>query len=225
MIYRIFFICSLFIACTSCKSEAKKKAELFEKLPIAERIAEVHGIENWKKVKSIAFTFNVDKDSSHFERQWIWHPKQHKVTAIKVDTIISYTRNDKDLSKHLKEDQAFINDAYWLLAPFHLIWDQGIQISEPSQAIAPISQTKYNMITLLYSDQGGYTPGDAYDFYYDEDYLIKEWVFRKSNSPEASLITTWEDYSDHKGLKIARSHKQPDGLWNLNFTNIEIVQE
>ena len=45
-------------------------------------------------------------------------------------------------------------------------------------------------LTIVYGDEGGYTPGDAYDFYFGDDHIIKEWVFRKGNATEPSTMTT-----------------------------------
>ncbi|WP_368662417.1 hypothetical protein [Zobellia laminariae] len=64
--------------------------------------------------------------------------------------------------------------------------------------------------------------GDAYDFYFGDDYLIKEWVFRKGNQVEPSMSTTWEDYTDVGGLKVAKIHQNEDGSFKLYFTNLEV---
>lgn len=42
---------------------------------ILEKVANAHGLQNWKNVEEIKFTFNVDRDTTHFERTWIWKPK------------------------------------------------------------------------------------------------------------------------------------------------------
>ena len=55
-----------------------------------------------------------------------------------------------------------------------MVWDSNATISETKKAEGPISKDELNMITMTYSDEGGYTPGDAYDIFYDDDYLIKE---------------------------------------------------
>ena len=36
------------------------------------------------------------------------------------------------------------------------------------------------------------------------------------------MITTFENYQDYNGIKIAKDHKQNDSNWNLNFSNISI---
>ena len=77
-------------------------------------------------------------------------------------------------------------------------------------------------LTIVYGNAGGYTPGDAYDFYFEDDYIIQEWIFRKGNSPTPSLTTTFEDYKEFKGLKIATSHKRQGPNFNLYFTNIDV---
>ncbi|MGK0386344.1 MAG: hypothetical protein ACI849_000954, partial [Patiriisocius sp.] len=134
---------------------------------------------------------------------------------------ITFNRNTLD-SVTKQYDANFINDKYWLLAPFNLIWDEGTSFSEKKQQVAPISKDTLNMLTITYGKEGGYTPGDAYDLYYGADFLIREWVFRKGNAPEASMQTTWEDYQKFKGILISTSRKDPASKLELSFTNIQI---
>jgi hypothetical protein len=204
----------------SCKQNKENQPET-KALTIAEKIANAHGFDNWKNVSKIEFTFNVDRDSSHFERSWSWKPKTNDVILISDKDTISYNRKSVD-SLSLNADKGFINDKFWLLAPFQLMWDKSATISESSLEEAPISNQKLNKITLTYPSDGGYTPGDAYDFYYGDDFLVKEWIYRKGNSKEPSMITSWENYEDFNGLKIALNHKKSEGNWNLYFSNIKV---
>lgn len=220
----IFYIVFTFASCKSDKSEQKTSEIETKPLTIAKKIANAHGYSNWQKVSKIDFTFNVDRDSSHFQRSWQWEPKTNNVVMISKGDTLSYNRAQID-STNLNADKAFINDKYWLLAPFNLVWDEGTTISEPVKEEAPISKNELNKITLTYTNDGGYTPGDAYDFYYGNDFIIKEWVYRKDNAQEPSLITTWENYQDFNGLKIAKEHKKQEGNWNLNFTNVKVTLE
>ena len=213
----------------SCKTETKDHSTTSEtvseekkELTIAEKIANAHGFENWKNVNQIEFTFNVDRGENHFERAWMWQPKNnYVVSTISKDSITMYTRTKMD-STMIRIDQGFINDKFWLLVPFQLVWDEGTTISEPIKEVAPISKTELNKITLLYGSEGGYTPGDAYDIYFDEAYMIKEWVFREGNKKEPSMTTTFENYEDFNGIKIAKDHKMAEGNFNLYFSNIKV---
>lgn len=208
----------------SCKSDKKEDPTVIEKeLSVAEKIAKANGFEHWKDVSKIEFTFNVDRDTMHFERSWSWKPKTSDVTLISGKDTISYNQKSVD-SLSLNADKGFVNDKYWLLAPYQLIWDTSANISDPSKEKAPISAVEMNKITITYSQDGGYTPGDAYDFYYGDDFIVKEWVFRQGNVNEPSMMTTWEDYEDFNGLKLAKTHKKPDSNWKLHFTNIKVTK-
>jgi uncharacterized lipoprotein YehR (DUF1307 family) len=215
------------LSLTACKSEQKEIIieEATEELTIAERIANVHGFENWKNVSEVKFTFKVDRDTIKGRgRSWIWKPKQDSIIMVAGETTVNYVRSKMD-STHTSADRAFINDKFWLLIPFQLVWDTSATISEAKKAESPINKASLNMITVTYPNEGGYTPGDAYDIYFDENYLIKEWTFRKGNSAQPSLSNTFENYQDFNGIKIAIDHKKANGNWNLNFADISITLE
>lgn len=222
MKYRIVLLFLIVITSISCKEKKKTKVLLVEKeLGLFEKVAFKSGFENWNNVEELHFTFNVDRDTSHFERTWIWKVKKNQVTSIANNDTITYHRNKLD-SISSKTNGGFINDKYWLIAPFNLIWDEGnYTYVHNEEEIAPISKKPMHKLTIVYGSEGGYTPGDAYDFFFEDDYLVKEWIFRKGNQAEASLVTTWEDYIEKGGLKIAKMHKNDEGF-KLYFTNIEV---
>ena len=209
------------IISASCKQKEETKPEIIE-LSVAEKIANANGYNHWKDVSQLNFTFNVDRDSTHYERTWIWKPKTGDVTLISGNDTISYNRKSVD-SLSIKADQGFINDKFWLLAPFQLVWDKSATISEPTKEKSQIGNVELNKITLTYpAEGGGYTPGDAYDFYYDANFIVKEWIFRRGNAKEPSMITSWDAYKDFNGLKLSTEHVKPEGNWKLYFTNISV---
>lgn len=212
----------------ACKTETKEQntetetaSEVKKELTIAEKIAKAHGFDHWKNVHEIQFTFNVDRGDNHSERTWNWNPKTNDVRLTTDKDTINFNRKSLD-SLSLKTDRAFINDKFWMLVPFQLVWDEGTTISESIKEVAPISKTELYKIILTYGNEGGYTPGDAYDIYYDKDYMIREWVFRQGNSVEPSMTTTFENYEDFNGIKIAKDHKMAEGNFNLFFSNIKV---
>ncbi len=189
---------------------------------ILQKVADANGFQNWKNVTELKFTFNVDRDGKHFERSWIWHPKTNDITAIGEEGTISYNWANMD-SVAYKTNGNFINDKYWMLAPYQLVWDgKNITHKYTAKTEAPISKKPMQKITIHYGAEGGYTPGDAYDFYFGDDLIVREWVFRRGNQAAPSVVTTWEDYVDIKGLKIARMHKNAEGNFKLHFTGLEV---
>lgn len=208
----------------SCKTDKKKETptNIAEESTILQKIADANGFEHWKNVSEIKFTFNVDRPDGHFDRTWIWKPKTKEVTAITKTDTLTYNRSDMD-STAIKTDAGFINDKYWMLAPFNLVWDQqNFKYDYTDEFETLISGKKMHKLTIVYSDKGGYTPGDAYDFFFGDDYIIREWIYRKGNRISPSMFTTWEDYVDENGIKIATMHKDAAGDFKLSFTGIEV---
>lgn len=194
-----------------------------ELLPEVDAITKAHGIENWNAVASISFTFNVDRNGKNVaQRSWIWSPKSDDVTMMTATDTVSYNR--KNITKELvPTDQGFINDKFWLLAPFQIAWDEGTTITVQNDAQAPLSSKPMKKVTLTYGNEGGYTPGDAYDFYYKNPDQIEEWVFRKGNANEPTMITTFSDYMTSEGVRIATDHRDKDGNFYLYFTNVDLM--
>ncbi|MEX0361806.1 MAG: hypothetical protein AB3N10_12560 [Allomuricauda sp.] len=224
MKYYFFLALLSFTLISACKTEPKAESTPEKELSITEKIAQAHGYDAWKSVKEITFTFNVDRDTTHFERTWVWEPKTNKVTSISSDTLV-YNRKSMD-SIALERNAGFINDRFWILAPFNLIWDANNYTSEHKKGQkAPISGESMQQLTIVYGNEGGYTLGDAYDFYFKDDFVLREWEFRKANQTEPSMTTTWEDYVTMKGLKLAQDHRKSEEEFSLNFTNLSVIKE
>ncbi len=198
------------------------KKEIIQEDTILEKVANANGLQNWKDVEEIKFTFNVDRDTTHFERTWTWKPKTNDITATSAEGTIDYNWASMDSIAN-KTNAGFINDKYWLLAPYQLVWDaNNVSHTHNKESVAPMSKKAMQKLTIVYGGEGGYTPGDAYDFYFGDDLIIQEWVFRKSNQAEPSMITSFEDYKMLKGLNIATMHKMGEGNFKLYFTNLEV---
>ena len=222
----IFLLGLALFTAVSCKEAPKEMAQAPEQEPetksLLEKLADRHGFANWKDVNSIRFTFNVDRDTSHFERSWIWEVNNNRVTQITATDTTSYLRSEVD-STLARIDGAFINDKYWLLAPYQWVWDSGSFTHDyQEKAPSPISGDSMPKLTITYGQEGGYTPGDAYDFYFGPDSLVREWVFRKGNQTEPSLATTWEDYQDVGGLQVSSMHQNAEGSVKLYFTGLSV---
>ncbi|MBU2995002.1 hypothetical protein KO500_01085 [Cellulophaga baltica] len=217
----IILFVSLFLMSYNTDKKETKNINLEQKSSILENIALANGFKNWKNVKEIQFTFNVDRAGNHTERSWIWNTKTNDVTSKTDKETISYNRGSLT-DETSKTNAKFINDKFWLLVPFQLKWDaENFTHIHTKKATAPISNKSMQKLTIVYGNEGGYTPGDAYDLYFGDDYMLKEWVFRKGNQKEPSMVTTWEDYTEINGIKLAQTHKNNDGF-KLYFTDLVI---
>lgn len=190
--------------------------------PITVQIANANGFEDFKDVTQINFTFNVKtNDTLRTSRAWKWYPKENKVELNENDQSMTYTK-DGDLSEEEKEvDRKFINDVYWLIFPYQLVWSD-YNMEQKEMAQSPISKEQMQQLTISYKEEGGYTPGDTYHLFLDDDKIIREWTYESSGG--RSLSTTWEDYEDFNGIKIAKMHKTEDESFQLFFTDIEVIK-
>lgn len=206
----------------SCQHAPKKVDQPEPQLNILDSVALAYGYENWNKVNSIAFTFNVARPDRTYQRSWKWDiPKQEVTSIIEGDTAI-YARSDVD-STLLQADARFINDKYWLLVPFNLVWDRdNFTYSISEKDTAPLSQVPLRKLTIVYGDAGGYTPGDAYDFYLTDKYTIKEWAWRKGNDSIAGVRTIWSDPKSFGGLRLSEFHMAVDSTRRIFFTGIDV---
>lgn len=218
---KLIFILAILVA--SCNQNKKKEISPVEdtNLEAYEKIAMANGIKEFDSISQIKFTFNVElNDSIRSKRRWVWNTKSNRISLTEKDSTMSYTKKDSLAKTDQYIDSRFINDSYWLLFPYQLMWSNG-ELSEVKTATAPISEKEMKMMTVKYPSEGGYTPGDSYDIYFDDDYMIREWVYKSSDGTRESA-STWENYKNFKGMKIATEHKSKDGNFRLFFTDISV---
>lgn len=223
---KILFFVTVGILLTGCKNDTKNSA-VTEGSPqtgeaTATKIAMAYGYENFDDVKQINFSFNVKiNDTIRSSRTWNWYPQEERVELIENGERFSYEKDGEFDETETAADQKFINDTYWFLFPYQLVWSE-YESDFNRMAVAPISQQEMQQLTVKYAGDGGYTPGDTYHLYVNEDNIIEEWTFESSEG--RTLTTTWEDLETFNGITIAKSHKTEDGSFELFFDNIEVIK-
>ena len=201
--------------------------------PFSQIVAQKYGINNFSKVKTIAFTFNVKIGKKYIVRSWYWEPGTHKITykgpgKDGKEMNYSYYENKVDKKDSLATfvDAKFINDQYWLLFPFHLVWDKKVNIKDAGSKPYPISKKNAHCLIVKYPDSaGGYTPGDIFELYVGKDDLIHEWVYMPGGNAAKKRIMTWEKNKDFNGILISTEHNGPDHNFKLWFTGIKVVTQ
>ena len=199
-----------------------------EESDIAEKIARTYGVEGFGKIEQIEFTFNAIVGDKEISREWLWLPKEDKVAYLgnsETNQPLSYNRdNVTSASESIKEvDSWFINDQYWLIFPFHMLWDEGIKINVANEKVKlPIGDGMATKVTVSYPDQGGYTPGDVYELYLDDNYMILEWIYRRGGAEKPTRISTWQDNRQFGPIIISLNHLGPDKNFRVWFTDVEV---
>ncbi len=202
---------------SSCGNSHQSKSEA----TLQQNIAKAYGIENFNRANKLSYTFNVKRGTTTTSRSWVWQPKKNIVQYKSATENIIYRRDTIQAAAMKKIDGMFINDQYWLLYPFHIIWDAGTTQTIEENMAAPISKLNSKKLTVQYGADGGYTPGDAYDLYVDDKFMVKEWSFRKGGVTQPSLTASWEDVKELVGIKFTTQFKNDSGF-NLFFTEIVV---
>ena len=179
-------------------------------------IAQKYGYQNWSKVESITYTFNVHSPRRSFARTWTWWPHEDKVKAHDKD--VTYVRGE---GMDPEIDRGFINDVFWLLFPFQTQWDPTLTFEEEENVKDPISGETVDKLRCIYNNEDGYTPGDIYELFYTDDFTVTAWNFIRGGEGEGRPVV-WKGNQEFNGITISTEHRDPEGngLW---FSDIEVT--
>ena len=221
----LLFITMLLIAATSWAQKA----------PIAEQIAKAYGLDSFGQIEAVRYTFNLDVPALKLKlsRTWTWEPKADRVTyegkdkagnPVKVTYVRSQLNSQPDNVK--KEiDPGFINDQYWLVFPFHLIWDSGANVEDKGMQKLPLGKGSAKKVVVTYPSNVGYTPSDTWGLYVGPDNRVEVLEFHHGGSAKPSLvIATWAGYKKAGPLLVSTEHHgTADGApMSLTFSNLAV---
>ena len=207
---------------------------------ILRKIIAASGMDDISHVLQIRFTFNVHHGENKLSRQWTWRPREDKVTlthpgptgeSISLSFIRSEVLANPDAPTNVRmADRWFINDSFWLMMPLHLSWQDTAKlgIQDHGMTALPIGEGQAHHVTVTFPKSdiggGGYTPGDVYDLYLDDQYLIKQWAFRKAGKQTPNLVNTFDAYAKIGEMHIAMNHENPNGF-KLWFSDVTVVTD
>jgi hypothetical protein len=192
-------------------------------------VADYYGFANFDEVAALRFTWNVQRSDMRTSRSWVWEPKTDRVTFTPAapgegPTTYERTADPAALPEALRKiDAGFINDQYWLLFPFHLVWDKMATVTrQPGQKPLPIGQGEASEILVKYPSTGGYTPGDEYELFVDPNGRILQWIYRRSGAPQPTLTAAWEDYQRIGPLNLSLNRPGPTADFRVWFTDVAV---
>jgi hypothetical protein len=182
---------------------------------IAEQIAKTYGLDSFGQVEAIRYTWTLEAPGRKISHTWEWSPKTDMISYEGKDkegnpVKVSYRRSQLESQSDVvrKEiDPAFANDQYWLLLPFHIVWDGATVTDEGAQKL-PLGEGSARRVVAKYPSAGGYQPGDAWDLYVGDDNRIRAIVYhRGADNPPKLVMATYADYKKAGPLLIAMDHQ------------------
>ena len=205
-----------------------------QKPPLAEETAKEFGIDSYGQIEAIRYTFTAQLPGITLARTWTWEPKTGKVTyegkgkdgkPVNVTYVRSNLNNE---SAQVKDEiePSFVNDQYWLLFPFHVIWDSSPEVTDKGKDKLPIGKGAAEHLVVKYpAEAGGYTPGDTWELFIGADHRVEAFIYRRGGPKKPSNVTAkWTDYKKAGPLLIATDHPgTADGKpFRLTFTNVAV---
>ena len=194
---------------------------------VRHRIAGAYGSESFHRIEVIEYTFNVRIGDKHIQRSWIWWPQVEQVEFIggadKEPVLYNRLELGQNPPQDIKQvDAWFINDNYWLLFPIHLAWDQQATVEDTGHRDLPMGQGTAKCVVVSYPKTGGYTAGDVYELFLDENHMLTQWVYRRGGSVTPTRITTWEEHRKLGPLMVSLDHNGDDGKFRVWFTDVAV---
>ncbi|MEO8044249.1 MAG: hypothetical protein ABI674_05030 [Spartobacteria bacterium] len=188
---------------------------------LVDAVWKASGGENWPNVKTIDFTFAVEKGGKTLvsaEHHWDLAAQTDRVKWKGKDITVNLA--DPAADEDAKAAYArWVNDSYWLVAPLKLK-DRGLQVTAESRKTMDGAERE---VLLLSFDKVGLTPNDQYRLYIDpETKLFSSWDYMPE--PGKSSHATWENYQKSGGLTLATAHKMEEveiKILNLKVTAAE----
>lgn len=118
--------------------------------------------------------------------------------------------------------QAWVNDTYWLLAPYKL-QDPGVNLTyEGPEAIDGV---QYEKMALTFGQNVGLTPGDRYWVYINPaNGLMERWAYVLQTQDPNSQPThwLWQGWQKYGGIMLAPTRVQVGADEKIEFTNIAV---
>ena len=188
-----------------------------QKAPIAEQIAKAYGLDSFGQIEAVRYTFNLDIPGLFkVSRTWTWEPKADRVTyegkdkagnPVKVTYVRSQINSQPDNVKN-EIDPGFINDQYWLVFPFHVVWDTGATVEDKGMQKLPVGKGSARQVVVKYPSNVGYTPGDTWELYIGADNRVQQMVFHHGGTVKPNLVVaSWTGYKKAGPLLIATDHR------------------
>lgn len=223
---RILLLAAMFLATTSWAQQRD---------PIIGKIAKVYGLDSYGQIEAIRYTWNGEIPGVFkLTHVWEWEPKTGKVTfeskdkdgkPVKVTYDSSKLSSQSDQVKN-EVEPAFVNDNYWLLFPFHANWDTSASVTNQGTKKMPIGAGTATLVSVKYpAEAGGYTPGDTWDLYVDNNNRVKAMVYHRGGPKPPQLVTaTWTGYKKAGPLLISTEHTgTADGKpLHISITNVAV---
>lgn len=211
-------LCALFSLAVLLANAKVTAADDASARQLADAVWKAAGAANWPEVKTIDFTFAVEKEGktvASVEHHWDVAAWTDRVKWKGKDVTVNLMNPAAD--EDAKTAYArWVNDSYWLIAPLKLK-DAGVNLSD--EGTKEIDGAKRDVLHLSFG-KVGLTPNDQYNLYIDPTTkLVTAWDYMPE--PGKSMRATWTGYEKSGGLTLATDHQM--GPARIRILNLKVT--
>jgi hypothetical protein len=206
-------------------------------------IGAMGGESGWQHARYFRFDFTVVRDGkkvasfSHFWDRWngryrVEGEDAHgvpwkaffNVNTREGDYYVNGAKTEGDArAKGLENAYGrFINDTYWLLAPWK-IFDPGVNLAYVG-AVKDSAGHDCDELKLSF-DNVGLTPKDVYWMDVDRtSHLLDQWKFVLNGGNDAPTVVSWKDWRKIGGISLSFSKPFSEKSVEIRFENVQVSE-
>jgi hypothetical protein len=206
-----------------------------------ELIAALGGESAWEKARQLTFDFVVEREGNRvveFRHVWDRYTGDYRVTGTEksgAPFAVYFNVNTRegvafsngrpvegDEKKRLLEMAygRFINDTYWLLAPWK-IFDPGVHRDYDGEKPGP-DGAACDVLRLSF-DNVGLTPKDLYWMWITRDgRRMVQWQYVLGGAQEEPTTALWEDWRTFGGIALSLEKPQVGRPVKIRFENVAV---
>lgn len=199
------------------------------------------GQAGWEHARWFRFDFTVVRDGkkvASFSHRWDRWTGRYRVEGEDKDGVpwkayfnVNTKEGDYWVNGAKTEGEArakgleraygrFINDSYWLLAPWK-IFDPGVTLDYVGEVVGTHGNP-CDEIKLSFSDVG-LTPKDVYWMDVDRStHLLDRWKFVLNGGNDPPTEVTWKDWQKLGGIELSLSKPLTGKPAEIRFENVEV---
>lgn len=203
------------------------------------------GDDGWKSARYFRYDWIVERDGkrvvmrSHYWDRWSGRYRVDGVDEKGTPYAVYFNANtragdawvagkkvtDFEQKKKWLGDgyEAFINDSYWLLAPFK-VFDPGVALTDGGTDRGPNGET-CDVIKLSFQNVG-LTPKDVYWLYVDrKSHLVVEWKFVLDGEKKPPTAFAWSDWKKVGPIMLASMRTGIGKASVIRFDNLKVTTD
>lgn len=199
------------------------------------RLFDFYGIDNFDEIEGLQWCFVVRRDDKAVAaRFWDWNIEEGQVRRATLEgeeLVLSTIREDFSEEEKSREEweevhRQFINDQYWLTFSRRALTDSGVDFeAQDGEVVTGLAQEEVDRLSVLYRGEDGYTPGDRYDLFLNDEGRIVGWRYLRGGESEGGRVMVFEALRELGPLVYTAKHSALDEPFQVLLPGVKVFTQ